>query len=190
MKTEELDNRYFDWMCQLVYNENARYLKADRYTRLFRKLDSIPFRYSIPMDSNRSEDGIELRYRFGQENNIDDRVIASELDVGECSVFEMIIALAVRCENQIMHDDDLGDRTSMWFWEMLANLDLTRMDNRHFDEQATESIVNRFLDRRYNSHGEGSLFSVQNPPRDMRDVEIWYQMCWYLNELEPSDYIL
>ena len=37
------------------------------YRRLFYKLHDTEFAYTIPMDGNRAEDGIELRYRFGRE---------------------------------------------------------------------------------------------------------------------------
>ncbi|WP_243133445.1 hypothetical protein [[Ruminococcus] torques] len=57
---------YFNWMCQLVFD--GRYSKKLSYRRLLKVLHKIEFTYSIPMDGNRAEDGIDLRYRFGYEN--------------------------------------------------------------------------------------------------------------------------
>lgn len=35
--------------------------------KLLRHLHNIDFQYMLPMDGNRAEDGIDLRYRFGYE---------------------------------------------------------------------------------------------------------------------------
>ena len=94
----------------------------------------------------------------------------------------MMVALSLRCEEQIMRDYDIGDRTCVWFWGMIRSLGLEEMEDRYFQEKAADYIIQRFLDRGYKSNGEWGLFTVRNPRRDMRDVEIWYQMCWYLNE--------
>jgi len=39
------------------------------------------------------------------------------------------------------------------------------------------------MDREYSYNGEGGLFAVQHPRRDMRTVELWWQMCWYINTI-------
>ena len=76
----------------------------------------------IPMDGNRAEDGIDLRYRFGHEQHYSDAMVASFLDDRPCSVLEMMIALSIRCEEHIMDDPDVGNRTGQWFWSMIASL--------------------------------------------------------------------
>lgn len=67
MTEKELNNEYFEWMCQLVYDE--RYTRRLSYQKLLNHLHNIDFQYSLPMDGNRAEDGIDLRYRFGYEKN-------------------------------------------------------------------------------------------------------------------------
>lgn len=181
MTKDELNNRYFEWMCQLVLER--RYSKGHSYHKLLSFLHSIDFSYTIPMDGNREADGIDLRYRFGYENSYKDSMIAAYLDNRPCSVLEMMIALAIRCEENIMDDPDIGDRTSQWFWSMIANLGLSSMDDARYDEQYTDKIIERFLNRDYKRNGEGGLFTVKHSNRDLRNVEIWYQMCWYLDEL-------
>lgn len=138
------------------------------------------FRYSIPNDGNRAEDGVYLRYRFALENGYDD--IFKYLD-GPCRVLEMLVALANRCEEHIMDDPDIGDRTGQWFWTMIRNLDLDSMTDENFDIDYVEEKVSIFLDRRYASNGEGGLFILDDCRYDLRTVEIWYQMCWYLNTI-------
>ena len=178
--TNDLKARYFDWMCNLVCNSS--YSKVS-YRKLLNRLNEVEFIYILPMDANRLEDGVSLRYRFGYDDNIDSRVIASYLDDHPCSVLEMMIALAVRCEEHIMDDPDLGDRTGQWFWSMIVNLGLGPMTDDKFDDEYVDICIDRFLNRDYGPNGKGGLFTVKHPMRDLRDVEIWYQMCWHLSEL-------
>lgn len=186
MTRNELNNQYFEWMYELVQNE--RYSKRRSYRKLIRYLNDISFRFSIPMDDNRSADGIDLRYRFGYDNSYDNRLIATLLDDHPCSVLEMMIALSVRCEENIMYNPDKGIRTGKWFWEMIINLGLMGMDDRYFDPDYVRSTIDRMLDRDYDPDGRGGLFIVRHARRDLRSVEIWYQACWYLNEiLEKGD---
>lgn len=111
----ELNNEYFEWMCQLVCNE--RYSRRLSYQKLLRHLHNIDFQYMLPMDGNRAEDGIDLRYRFGYEKEYEGPMIASYLDNRPCSVLEMLIALAFRCEEHMAKE--LGDVA--WYLAVSAN---------------------------------------------------------------------
>ncbi len=179
MTGNELFDRYFDWMYQLVVDD--RYSNKS-YRKLFARLHDTEFTYTIPMDGNRAEDGIDLRYRFGREQNYSDAMIASFLDDRPCSVLEMMIALSIRCEEHIMDDPDIGNRTGQWFWGMLVSLGLGSMCDVRFDRYVVDRTLERFLDREYERNGEGGLFTVNNG-RDMRTTEIWYQMNYYLSEV-------
>jgi hypothetical protein len=176
---DELIDQYFDWMYQLVVDD--RYSNKS-YRKLFVRLYDTEFTYTIPMDGNRAEDGIDLRYRFGREQLYSDAMVASCLDDRPCSILEMMIALAIRCEEHIMDDPDAGDRTGQWFWSMLVSLGLGSMDDRKFDRYFVDQTLERFLERGYGRNGEGGLFTVDNG-RDMRNTEIWYQMNYYLREI-------
>lgn len=182
MIKDELTSRYFDWIYQLMADD--RYLnQRHSYHKLFVALYDTEFVYSIPMDGNRAEDGVALRYRFGREYGYEDALIRRYLDDRPCSVLEMMAALSVRCEEHIMCDLDIGDRTGAWFWGMVESLGLVDMDDANFDRDFVEDTLARFLERDYKRDGRGGLFTVRNCRRDMRSVEIWYQMCWYLDEL-------
>lgn len=181
MTKGELNNRYFKWMCQLI--SDRRYSGGRSYHKLLRFLYSVDFRYTIPMDGNREAEGIDLRYRFGYENSYSTAIIVSYLNDRPCSVLEMMVALAIRCEESIMYDQDVGNRTSKWFWGMITNLGLGNMDDTGYDKYYTDQVIERFLNRDYKKNGEGGLFTVRHSGRDLRKVEIWYQMCWYLDEL-------
>lgn len=178
MNHDELNDIYFEWMCQLISDEDHDSLS---YQLMLQELHHTPFEYTLPMDENREADGIDLRYRFGREQRIEARVIASVLDITPCSVMEVLVALAVRCEEHIMANPEYGDRTSEWFWTMMENLGLDRMTDRRFRSDEFYYIIDRFLDREYGPHGEGGLFYIPNPRRDLRTVDIWYQLMWYLS---------
>lgn len=175
-----MQNEYFKWLCDLVCGK--RYSKEISYINLLLHLYNTEFVYSIPLDCNRSVDGIDLRYRFAISHNYDADDIMNELNK-PCSVLEMIIALSVRCEENIMDDPLLGDRTGQWFWRMIVNLGLGSMSDNNFNENQYINIIDRFLNRKYEPNGRGGLFTLRHCYEDLRDVEIWYQLCWYLDEI-------
>lgn len=181
MTPDELKNTYFEWMYQLVCND--KYTKRLSYRKLLMFLYDVPFAYTIPMDANRAEDGTDLRYRFGFENSYDPRLITDTIDDKPCSVLEMMVALASRCEEHIMSDPDIGNRTGQWFWGMIANLGLSSMSDARFDGRAVQEVMKDFMEHRYQANGRGGLFTVKHSRRDMRETDIWYQMCWYLDEV-------
>ena len=94
----------------------------------------------------------------------------------------MLIAMAIRCESDIMQEKSQGDRTGNWFWTMLINLGLDGMDDENYDYILVTNTIARFMERRYDRYGNGSIFFVHNRREDMRKVELWDQMCWFLTE--------
>ncbi len=181
MTKTEIKNDYLEWIYKIIYNE--RYFKNRSYKKLFSHLYNTIYIYTILMDENRADDGIDLRYRFGYENNIEQSVIASYLDDRPCSVLEMIVALAARCEEHIMDNPEIGNRTGKWFWGMIANLKLEFMDDNNYNEQYTDNVISNFLNHKYCPNGEGGLFTVENSECDLRNIEIWHQLCLYLNNV-------
>lgn len=182
MTKDEVLNDYFTWLYDIVCKQD--YPKQISYRKLLMQLHSMDFRYSISRDQNRAEDGIKLRYRFAIMQTHEDLVdaILDYLD-GPCSVLEMMVALAVRCEEQITDDTCYGDRTAQWFWQMIVNMGLGSMTDIRYDKGEVIFAVNRVLDREYEPDGKYGLFRVRDYPRDMRTAEIWHQLCWYLDSL-------
>lgn len=179
---DELRNEYFEWLFNLVCG--TRFSRQISYKKLLMRLHDIPFVYSIPKDRNRAEDGVSLRYRFALVNNYDDSVdvILDILD-GPCSVLEMMIALAIKCEENIMDDPNMGDRTTQWFWEMIVNLGLGAITDARYDRRYVDTVIAALLDRDYEPDGTGGLFVIKNCDRDLRKMEIWHQLCWYLDSI-------
>ena len=178
MTRAELNESYFEWLCCLV--ENEEYSGGRSYTKLFRYLHETEFIYSIPMDANRFEDGVDLRYRFAYEHGHDNRIVALYLDDRACSVLEMMAALSLKCEEHIMYDPELGDRTGEWFWGMFKSMKLDSMDDTHFDEEYVKQTVAKCLERRYTKNGKGGFFTIPKCPCDLRTTDIWRQLCWYM----------
>ncbi len=179
MTEKALKRLYFEWMYGIM--DGWQPVKRKSYHKLLGYLHDTEFTYTIPLDGNRADDGVNLRYRFGDENGYGDSMIASFLDDRPCSVLEMMVALAIRCEEHIMDDPDIGNRTGKWFWDMVANLGCASMNDSLFDEEYVQKAVSRFLNHEYGRNGEGGLFLVPDCQHDLRSVEIWYQMCWYLD---------
>lgn len=178
----DLREVYFEWICSFVCDDH-KYSKRSSYDKLLRYLDNSEFSYTIGLDGNRAADGVDLRYRFAQEEGYDYRLIVNELDDRPCSILEMMVALSIRCEEHIMEDVELGNRTGQWFWNMIVSLGLGSMTDDRFDEGFVEEVLTKFLNREYERNGKGGLFTVEHSRYDMRAIEIWYQMCLYLDNI-------
>lgn len=183
-----MNETYFRYLYSLVGMNTRSY---GCFWRLMRLLYSREFRYKVRNDDNRAHDGIGLRYRFGAEYGYSIETIDSMLD-GPCRVLEMLVALSVRINEELMWDPDKGDCTAFWFWQMIHSMGLDEAEFR--DEYfGAESIVqchkkvDILLDRKYERNGFGGLFPLRNPERDQRKVEIWYQANTWLNENFPLD---
>ena len=177
MTRTEFTDRYFRYLCELVadgINSNKK------YSFLLTYLFTVDFRYSVPMDSNRESDGIEMRYTFGRGLGVPDPQIAAELDIRPCSVLEMMVALAVRIDDSMFYDFDEGLQAGRWFWKMVESMGLINMDDRNFNAHLVSTAVENMLSRQYRYDGRGGLFWIPNTNRDIRDMEIWYQANYYL----------
>lgn len=184
MEREELKEKYFNWLFRTVYKYDSGDLEDNfSFVKLAMELFDIQFQVSYPMDENRISDGIYLRYEFGIDKGYDDRIITCCLDDVPCSVFEVMVGLAKRCESQIMSDSEYGDRTSQWYNEMVVSLGLGGMYNMNFDVKRVHEVCNKMMNHEYEPNGKGGLFTVRHPDRDMRNLELWAQMCDHLNEL-------
>lgn len=175
---DRINNEYFDWLCDLV--DSSRFSENVSYRKLLMCLHNIEFTWFITGDDNRANDGIKLRRSFALA--CDDASLSSYIQ-GPCSVLEMMAALANRCERDTMDDALLGNRTGQWFWGMIHNLGLTPMIDSKFDKEYVEDVVARLLNREYEPDGRGGLFTVKDCDYDMRRVEIWWQLSWYLGSI-------
>lgn len=179
MPRNNIREEYFEWLYDRVCKN--RFSEENSYRQLLSYLHSIPFTYRLRSDGDRASDGVNLRRRFA--NQFDDfRYVRDCLD-GPCSVFEMLLALAIRCEETIMTDLEYGDRTGQWFWRMIVNLGLGGMRDSIYNESEVRDCIQCFLKRKYEPDGRGGLFTIKNRKDDLRSVDIWTQMMWYLDSM-------
>lgn len=192
-KLEDYDE-YFLWLCALV---NA---DMDRYSELLWELHDTDFVWILDIDASRAVDGLELRktyYALTGEDWI-------EFWEHNCTVLEMLVALAQRMEGS-MGDVNTGDRTRVWFWEMIRNLGLKPFDNTHLmyggyiredgvcrmintDEELmnVKIILVNWMNRDFDIYGNGSPFPLRYPAYDQRERSIVYQMYDYICENYPE----
>jgi hypothetical protein len=163
---------YYDWLVMKIGGEGP-------YRKLLRFLYSTDFtwRNDILTDSAREEDGYELRFMYFDETR-------KRIDVFQdknCSVLEMLIALSIRVDRDILWVP--GESHQDWlFWIMLKNANLTLYSDDRFDENAVYNIIDNILSRKYKKNGEGGFFPVKKAFQDQRNVPIWDQMNQFLNE--------
>lgn len=180
MSRNDVKNAYFHWLYNWMSGERYHYNIS--FKRLLMQMHDTEFVYTIRNDQNRAEDGVNLRYRFAKSGTIDEPVdYILECLARPCSVLEMIVALANRCEEDYMDDPAYGDRTAQWFWGMISNLKLGNMLDAWYDKDYVEYTLQKFLHRDYAPDGTGGLFRVRGYKGDMRKIEIWHQMCYFLD---------
>lgn len=188
---ERIQTLYFNWLCVLVHADD--YMGHEWYI-LAKTLHDIEFYWTVPNDDNRASDGVKLRsvWLESLKNESEDLglsvYVPDDALNGPCTMFEMLVGLAVRIESDIMQNDNEGNRTWIWFWTMINNLLSEHNDDgwwhtRYNDEAISSDsvireMVRRCLDREYAPDGFGGcLFPLTNAKDgyDRREVEIWRQ---------------
>ena len=176
MNNEHINNLYFEKLCSVAGLKGP--VEHCNYFELMYQLYRTEYYWSVPNDDNRGADGIKLRERY-KFPDVD----------SDCSLLEMLIALALRCDEEIMYNPTEGDKSVDWFWMMLTNLGLSKMRDSSFESgwnhETVSVICDTFMDREYATNGRGGLFPLKAPQQNQTKVEIWYQLSAYLLENYP-----
>jgi len=140
------------------------------YVLLMNALNDKEFYSIVGMDENRVEDALSLREEY-----------CGEAPEQLCSLLEVMVSLAIRCERDIL--GGVADASTI-FMDMLDNLGLLGFTDIAFDSDEVDYILDRLLDREYDSDGTGGLFYAGKSGEkvgtvDMRTEEIWWQMNIY-----------
>lgn len=183
---------YFNWLCHLVQVDDHY---GSSYFVMAKILHNIEFYSIVPRDDNREKDGTRLReiwldeiIEVGEELGCGYPDYSLKYLSGPCTMLEMLVGLSYRIEMDVMQDDREGNRTSFWFWQMILNLTLGMIDNLSDDyitpdgENILKEDVARVLDRKYEYDGRYGLFPLRESTLDMREVELWYQAQFWLQE--------
>lgn len=191
---------YFNWLCNMVHVDD--YIGKSWYI-LAKLLHNMEFYSVIHNDENRASHGAHLRqvWLSSLENEAEELGLGyplcpqGALD-GPCTILEMLVALALRIESEIMQDEDRGNRTAEWFWVMIRNMFRKYRLAEFGDDCITPKqndivhmVVTRMLDREYWADGHGGgLFPLDRNEsgEDQREVEIWYQAQYWLQENYPE----
>lgn len=177
--TDEFDG-YFLWLGDLVE------VDWDRYSELLYALHLMDFTWCLEQDESRSTEGLMLREEYYElSGREEDWVMLLDRP---CTVLEALIPIAKRMDD-ILVDEDTGDRTRIWFWEFIGNLGLKKYTNQRLigrfktdDDYDIQMIVRTWLDREFQYDGKGSLFPLKEPSCDQRSRSIVYQMYDYAFE--------
>lgn len=167
---------YFVW---LIGKAHA-YQHISKYENAFRRLHELDYIWTMELDEDRAIKGCDLRAWF--KDDVGD--ILSDYDYAyPCSMLELMVSLAIDCDERLMWNSYDGNRTDVWFWSMFCNLGLIGMHGNRYDQRTVDMAAVRFMNRDYPPNGEGGLFYTTRDDVDMRDLELWYQlMYWVSNE--------
>lgn len=181
-----LDSIYEGWLLEKVCDK----MTAIRYKTLFSMLYQTPVNLNNmkELDCNRTEDGRMLRFRFENEHNdilgIFPKSDLTHFEDCSCSLLELMIALSLRMEEQIIGNINYGDRTGQWFWEMLTNLGVGYMTDDRFNVSEYHRCVSNFMNYEYDTDGKGCLFRSEHKTIfEMQMLDVWYQMCEHLKDI-------
>ena len=181
---------YFEWLCDIALPGDL----SKNYTKLLEQLFETNYICSKKsFNHNRLCDGLSLRNKFYREyyktniwNNTVRKLLPFSTEIipeeKPCSILELIVAICLKMEG-IMSDSSYGDRTHQWFWIIIVSLGLGKMENKYYDEKTVDKVLKRFMNNEYSSDGKGGLFTILNFGGDMRTLDIWTQMCYFLNTI-------
>lgn len=165
---------YFNWLLSKIDDENYT---ADAYNMTLEVMFNTKFTPIVESDINRVKDAINLRYLFARSQNYIPSNFMRLFDDDTCSVLELMVSVALTAANLTCDEHDNYD-ADYWFWSMFCSLGLDLIDDRHFDLADICEILYSFVKRTYSRTGKGGLFEIDSGiDDDMRDYDIWYQMC-------------
>lgn len=162
---------------------------GDDYSILLYTLHSIDYYYDarMPIDGARGDDGLGLREVYLEEF-CDGANSYDILTRRSCTVLEWLLGMAIRCEREIMFNENEGDRTGLWFWSMLDNMGIANYDNvswtEHFGNIVAE-IIDVVLNRGFGEDGAGGPFPLTDTAKwgvDSRKIDWWRALNLWISE--------
>lgn len=175
-KLSELEQSYYEWLLELAIAPTFR------YTRLCEELYSIRFYAMNESDQNRASDGLSLRWRFAYLNHIPQEEYEGLKTGHPCSVLEVMVAMAVRCEEEFLATRE-DYAIPHLFYQMLENIGIQTMDDLRYSASVVRTQIHKTIERDYTPNGRGNFFYIPGYPGDLRTTELWLQMTAYVNYL-------
>lgn len=137
------------------------------------------------MDENRAKDGVNMRNLFCDAYRLDGEQMQAIFGSKPCSMLEMMIALAVRIEDDFMGTESTNN-VPRWFWSMIFSMGLNICSDSCFDSNKVDHIILQFIEHKYAPDGRGSLFNIPMHNLDFRNMQIWDQMNQWLILLDKK----
>lgn len=164
-----VEQEYYEWLVAQIDFHNGR-----SYRDLCEIMHNVEFVWTIQGDDSRVADGLYLRQEFTQEQE-------PNLDLGGATFLEVLIGLSRRVAFISGHEGHAPE----WAWALIKNLRLYKYSDPMSNERRrnTYDKLAAVIWRTYREDGYGGFFPLQNPVKDQREVEIWYQMNAYVNEM-------
>lgn len=172
-----LPEDYLRWLEPQLRDEHGNPDKT--YHDLIGMMFEREFGWVIPLDQNRLVDGLDLRVEFAHAHRI--RPVAMD-PLGPCSFLEALVGLSRRLAFVA------GKEAPGWCWILMGNLDLHRMSDpmTRYKRRKAEEIMEAAISRSYLPDGTGGFFPLAWPDGDQTQVELWYQLNSYAEELHPE----
>lgn len=163
------------------YDTLVGFVDGYEYSQLLSVLYSYNYLVTNSLDSNRVSKAYELRNKLGFD------------DEYPVTVFELLVSLAVECEEEIMSNPDKGDRTVSWFWLFLQNAGLTLYSDKYLkqnkhDYAKIELWIATFNSRTYKRDGKDYILPIHKSRKDLRKYDLWTQLNWFINENFDTDF--
>lgn len=181
---DDLREDYLHWLEAQLTDEYSKSTKS--YWELVMLMFEKKFDWSMDMDNNRVQDGKDLRMEFARANGGSNRQQLATADVlmgmAPVSFLEVLIGLSRRMAFIA------GGGAPGWAWQLLGNLELQRMSDplSRGKYKRAEEIMNAVMLRTYLPDGTGGFFPLAWPDGDQTQIELWYQMNSYVEELHPE----
>lgn len=157
-------DEYFEWLCERIDIRNHI-----NYGLLVTKLHKTPYQIitGMDVDARRARKARELRFYD---------------DGSPVSCLEVLVSVAIDAEEKVMRDSCYQNRTAVWFWDMINNLGLAPYTDDNYNKYDVEEILDRFVNRKYQKNGKGSIAFTHYSNKDFRLLDIWQQFNIYLAE--------
>lgn len=177
MSSHPLAEDYLRWLEPQIRDENDNPNKT--YWDLLGIMFEKEFVWLIPNDDNRIVDGLDLRVEFCYAQHIRPNSLKN---LGPCSFLEVLLGLSRRLAFTA------GGSAPGWAWILVTNLELHRMADPVSQRKRRQihDILDACIWRTYTPDGMGGFFPLAWPDEDQTQVEIWYQMASYFEEIHPE----
>lgn len=168
---------YIHWLEYQLRDEHSNWKHS--YWGVTEAMFARPFVQIVPLDGNRMADGMDLRVDYARLENIRPTLMPN---LGPCSFLEVLVGLSRRLAFIG------GGQAPGWAWHLMTNLELDLMSDplTRPKERKVQGIMDTVINRTYSPDGTGGFFPLVRVEDDQTQIELWYQMNTYIQELHSE----